>query len=52
MSNQHFTSNLDKALTLLHKKAWAVPLTELEQKFRLIPDDATAFGNELLNTLW
>lgn len=52
MSNQHFDSNLDNVLTLLNKKAWALPLTELEQKFRLLPKDATAFGDELLNSLW
>lgn len=52
MSNPKFTTSLDKALTLLDKKAWADPLIELEQKFQLIPNDATAFGDELLHMLW
>lgn len=47
-----FEHSLNTSLEQLGKKEWATPLLAIEQNFRLIPNDETSFGEELINTLW
>lgn len=48
----NFHKSLAIVLEHLHKQHWEAPLTDLEQRFHLIPKDEIAFSAELLDVLW